>query len=206
MNRAFLYSCITVACIVLVVAFWYRARNTEAPIAIATSPVSAAASTSTSGISVTNATDTTVSAEYQQTPGIQSVPSGYLQYTNAALHFALSYPPTLHKSTYNEAGGAFTTSFQDPSSGVGFEVYVTPYSDSQITETKFKMDEPSGVFNQPTNVVIDGIQATMFYGHNGIMGDTREVWFIKNGLLYEIATYKDLDQWLGTIMQTWRFL
>ena len=68
------------------------------------------------------------------------------------------------------------------------------------------MDEPSGVFNQPTNVVIDGIQATMFYGHNGIMGDTREVWFIKNGLLYEIATYKDLDQWLGTIMQTWRFL
>jgi hypothetical protein len=46
----------------------------------------------------------------------------------------------------------------------------------------------------------------MFYGNNAIMGDTREVWFIHSGLLYEVTTYKQLDSWLGQIMQTWTFI
>ena len=31
--------------------------------------------------------------------------------------------------------------------------------------------------------MIDGVRATMFYGNNAIMGDSREVWFIKGGAL-----------------------
>jgi hypothetical protein len=54
--------------------------------------------------------------------------------------------------------------------------------------------------------MIDGTQATMFYGTNAIMGDTREVWFIKGGLLYEVTTYQQLDTWLAQIMQTWQFI
>ena len=40
------------------------------------------------------------------------------------------------------------------------------------------------------------------------MGNTREVWFILGGLLYEVTTYKQLDtegNKIG-IMQTWRFV
>ena len=37
------------------------------------------------------------------------------------------------------------------------------------------------------------------------MGDTREVWFIHGGFLYEVTTYKQLDSWLAPIMQTWQF-
>jgi hypothetical protein len=37
------------------------------------------------------------------------------------------------------------------------------------------------------------------------MGDTREVWFIKGGFLYEVTTYKQLDTWLAQILQTWQF-
>jgi hypothetical protein len=66
---------------------------------------------------------------------------------------------------------------------VGFEVYVTPYSGAQITEQEFELDEPSGVKNQPTPVTIDGVPATMFYGSNSVMGDTREIWFIHGGFL-----------------------
>jgi hypothetical protein len=64
---------------------------------------------------------------------------------------------------------------------------VTPYSDSQITEQEFKLDEPSGVENQPTPVTIDGAPATMFFGNNSIKGDTREIWFIHGGFLYEVT-------------------
>lgn len=38
------------------------------------------------------------------------------------------------------------------------------------------------------------------------MGDTRELWFIHNGYLYEVATYKTLDAWLAGIMQMWQFV
>ena len=92
-----------------------------------------------------------------------------------------------------------------PTTNVGFEVYVTPYSGTQITEQEFKLDEPSGVENHPTHVTVDGVPATMFYGNNSIMGDTREIWFIHGGFLYEVTTYKELDSWLVPIMQTWQF-
>lgn len=69
-----------------------------------------------------------------------------------------------------------------------------------------QLDLPSGVMKEPTVIVLDGTQATMFWSTNSIMGDTREVWFIKNGFLYEVVTYKELDTWLGQIMRSWKFL
>jgi hypothetical protein len=132
-------------------------------------------------------------------------PDGYLPYSNQPYHFSVYYPPNLQLHTYDEEGGGFTAAFQNPTTNVGFEVYVTPYSAAQITEQEFKLDEPSGVDNQPTPVTIDGAAATMFFGSNSVMGDTREIWFIHGGFLYEVTTYKELDSWLSPIMQTWQF-
>jgi hypothetical protein len=109
--------------------------------------------------------------------------AGYLPYRNQQYHFSVYYPPDLKVQTYDESGDALTVALQDLTATAGFEVYVTPYSGAQITEARFKTDEPSGAFNQPTNVLIDGVQATMFYGSNSVMGDTREIWFIHGGFL-----------------------
>jgi hypothetical protein len=144
---------------------------------------------------------TTAASEIAPTPP----PAGYLPYSNREYHFSVYYPPNLQVHTYNESGNAFTVAPQDPTTNVGFEVYVTPYSGTQITEQEFKLDEPSGVENQPSHVSIDGVAATAFYGNNSIMGDTREIWFIHGGFLYEVTTYKQLDSWLAPIMQTWQF-
>jgi hypothetical protein len=155
-------------------------------------------STSTAEVSSsTAATSTTTPALSQSTPVTQETAQGIRLYENAAFHFSLTYPDTLQATEYQEAGGALTVSFQDPSTNDSFEVYTTPYSGTQITEARFKLDEPSGTFLQPTNVVISGVNATMFYGYNPLMGDTREVWFIHGGILYEVATYKQLDTWLA---------
>lgn len=139
-------------------------------------------------------------------PQTTEVQAGMREYQNAAFHFKIDYPDTLAATEYQESGNALTVTFVSADDSQSFEVYVTPYSGTQITQAEFKLDEPSGAFNDPTNVVIDGTQATMFYGSNPIMGDTREVWFIKGGFLYEVATYKQLDSWLGGIMQAWRFI
>jgi hypothetical protein len=135
-----------------------------------------------------------------------NAPAGMHLYQNVRYHFSLIYPQELIVQEYAEPGDALTVTFTDAENTEAFEVYATPYNDKQITKTRFKRDEPSGVQDQPTDVMVDGVRATMFFGKNTIMGDTREVWFIRSGILYEVTTYKELDPWLANIMNTWKFI
>ncbi|MDB5195409.1 MAG: hypothetical protein JWO84_593 [Parcubacteria group bacterium] len=141
------------------------------------------------------------------TASIGPAPAGQKRYANTKFHLSLLYPDNLAVNEFSETSGALTVTFkkEDGSNG-GFQIYATPYSDTQITSARFKLDEPSGVMKNPTPIVIDGVPASMFFSTNPIMGDTREVWFIRNGFLYEVTTYKELDAWLSSIMQTWKFL
>jgi len=136
---------------------------------------------------------------------VETSPQDYLRYSNATYRFMLFYPPKLQVSTYDEGGGASTIVFESADHRTGFQIFVVPYTGGQVTASRLRLDEPSGVVKDPTAVVIDNTKATMFFGKNTIMGDTREVWFIKNGYLYEVTTYKELDSLLATVMQTWRF-
>jgi hypothetical protein len=132
-------------------------------------------------------------------------PEGFLAFKSQQYGFTLYYPPTLQVKEYAEAGGAHTASFEEPGGAKGFQIFVTPYSGDQITQERFHGDVPSGVMKEPTDIYIDGARATMFFSTNALMGDTREVWFIRNGYLYEVTTYKELDSWLAEILKTWKW-
>jgi hypothetical protein len=98
--------------------------------------------------------------------------------------------------------------FQDVVADQEFQVYVTPCSGTMITAARFKLDEPSlsGVKIDPTNVTADGAHGIEFFSYASRLDDTREVWFIHGGFLYEVTTYKELDAWLQPILESWRFL
>jgi hypothetical protein len=64
----------------------------------------------------------------------------------------------------------------------------------------------SGVPNDPTTISVDGVKALAFHGFDDGLGDTYEVWFIKDGFLYEVLTYKELERELNLILATWRFI
>lgn len=135
------------------------------------------------------------------------IPEGYKEYRNDPYKFKLFFPSDLSWKEYHEKQGALTVTFRknDGTNG-GFQVFIVPYNDSQISPQRFRLDEPSGIRNQETAIVLDNSPATMFFSTNAVMGDSREVWFIKNGFLYEVTTYKELDSWLAEIMTTWKFL
>jgi hypothetical protein len=134
-----------------------------------------------------------------------NLPAGMSPYSNPQYHFSLLYPSFLQMSQF-QSGDAYTVAFQDPQTKRGFQVYVVPYSGDQITKDEFQKDIPSGVMINPTNIVVAGAPAIMFLSTDATMGDTREVWFIKGGYLYEVTTYKQLDAWLSSIMQSWQFI
>ena len=54
----------------------------------------------------------------------------------------------------------------------------------------------------PMDLSLNSALATMFFGRDPLLGDTREVWFIHGGYLFEVSTPKMLDEWLGNIMFT----
>ena len=139
-------------------------------------------------------------------PPLRAPPAGFKEYRHLTYHFSLFYPDDLSLKEYKENGMAFTVTFQDETGEKGFQVFVVPYGESQVTDGRFKTDVPSGVRQEAIDIMIDGTRGTMFWSENKAMGETREVWFIHGGFLYEVTTYKNLDEWLSQIMQTWKFL
>ncbi|HEY0221086.1 MAG TPA: hypothetical protein VGC58_02575 [Candidatus Paceibacterota bacterium] len=127
-------------------------------------------------------------------------------YKNTKSNFSIEFPKELTIKEYDEGGGSYSYVFENESGDKSFQIFFTEYYKDSITEERFLTDIPSGVIKEKQDIFIDGVPAVMFFSKNNIMGETREVWFIKNGFLYEVFTYKDLDEWLSEIMLTWKFI
>jgi hypothetical protein len=150
-------------------------------------------------------TATTTTTNSAISPPARTPPAGTKEYQNTTYHFSLFYPQELTVATFDEGGGATTITFQNVETAQGFQIFIVPYSESQVNEKRFKQDEPSGVRESLTNITVDGATAAAFYSTNAALGATREVWVVHGGFLYEMTTLKSLDTWLGSIIQTWKF-
>lgn len=135
----------------------------------------------------------------------REVPSGMKEYRSDQYHFSVLYPAELPSSESHDRGDAMTVSFQGQEGSTGFQIYVAPINGDKITADRFVLDEPSGVRREPKDIDIDGVPGISFYGFDAHVGETAEVWFIKDGFLYEVTTYKELASWLSDIMQSWQF-
>lgn len=144
-------------------------------------------------------------AAAQQHEG-RTIPAGWREYRSATYRFSLLYLQELAMNEHVEEGGAMTITFQNPDKGEGFQIFIVPYNESQVSPARFKMDIPSGVRTDMTDVTIDGAVGAAFYSTHALLGDTREVWFIKGGYLYEVTTLKPLEAELVPILQTWQFI
>lgn len=126
-------------------------------------------------------------------------------YKNLLFRFSLIYPKDLKVREHDDGTSASTVTFEDEAGKDGFQIFIVPYNGDYVATEQFKKDVPSRVRREPTEVLIGGIRATMFFSQDILKNETREVWFIKNGFLYEITTYAHLDNWLARILSTWRF-
>jgi len=154
------------------------------------------ASSTTSGISV----DPNILA--QSAPP----PSGYVEYRNEKYHFSLYHSPQAVVKEYDEGGGAVTITFENFQKVRGLQIFIVPYNEMTISEARFKADVPSGVRTNVANTYVNGVKAVTFNGYDSALGDTREVWFIRGGYLYEVTTFKGVADWFVPIMQTWHFI
>ena len=133
-------------------------------------------------------------------------PDGSREYRNERYSFSLFYPEETTVKEFDEGRGALTIVFENVEKAWGFQIFIVPYKESQVSEERFLTDVPSGVRENFSDFYIDGTVAASFYSKNIGLGDTWEVWFIRGGFLYEVTTLKNLDAWLGGIMKSWKFI
>ena len=120
--------------------------------------------------------------------------------------FTVTVPNAMELERYEEGGNSETLVFFDTNDGIEFQLFVTPYDASEVTKERLALDIPSGDIREPQEIVLgNGLRAFMFLSHAPIVGDTREVWFIHDGYLYEATVAYELDSWLAEILNTITF-
>lgn len=134
------------------------------------------------------------------------VPDGWHEYRNTAYRFSLLYPQELNVKEYPEGGNALTITFQDSERKEGFQLFILPYEETQVSEVRFKKDLPSGVRTNMTDILVGGATGAAFYSTNPTLGETREIWFVHGGFLFEATTLEPLETWFDNILRTWEFL
>ena len=140
---------------------------------------------------------------------VERVTEGQSRYTNNRYGFSLVYPSELVIQEFEESENTMSVIFQKPGEEVGFQIFVTSYSEPTITEARIKTDIPSGIIENPVEVLIGvsrDIRALRFNSEVPLIGESTEVWFLRDGYLYEVTTYAALDEWLAEILATLTFL
>ena len=129
-------------------------------------------------------------------------PSGHIECRNEDYRFSLFYPAGLEVKEIYQSPDTATITFQNVATAQGFQIFIVPYGEQQVSEERVRRDVPSGVRQKPLDVTIDGVTAASFYSSNAMLGDTAEIWFVSGGYLYEVTTLKPLAGWLSQIMMS----
>lgn len=133
-------------------------------------------------------------------------PEGYVRYENARFGFSFYHAPTSRVREIDEGGGAMTVVLENFERQRGIQVFIVPYAEATISEERFLRDVPSGIRQNVENATVDGVQAVTFNSFDQALGETREIWMIRNGFLYEITTFKGVGLWFNPFIQSWDFL
>lgn len=153
---------------------------------------------------VRTANGTTTITEYAP-PQDDSAPSGSRTYSNNEYKFSLVYPEDMHVTERLEAADGHTITFKNDSGEKAFQIFITPYVDSQISQSRIALDTRSAT--KPEEIVLaGGLHALLFSSSDPTGESLREIWFLHDKHLYEVTTYEDLDAWLSQVLTTWKFL
>lgn len=129
-------------------------------------------------------------------------------YTNAEYGFSFRYPDALHvggNMTSND--GVTTILVQDAVQHIGFQIYITPFTDPDpvITAARVAQSLPDLVMRDAQEVQVGGSQGLSFLTKDASFGESRQVWIVHKSNLYQVSTYNAQSTLLEKVLATWVF-
>ncbi len=141
------------------------------------------------------------------------VPALTKEYDNSIYNFSLKMPAdfTAQDIPGDPDGTPETIVLQDQNDN-GIQIAVSPFDEDTtgsytLTADRIHQDVPDLEILDPQPVEVgEHYTGLAFKSNNDAFGgDSREVWFVFRGNLYQISTYARLDDLLRQIFQTWQF-
>lgn len=128
------------------------------------------------------------------------------EYNHPVYNFKFKYPKDFTISRYPDADGEVVL-VQNATSGHGFQIFTVPFTDSDTTITKERINssDPTIKVSDQQNVTIGNSGKGLAFISGSGTDQKREVWFIYKGVLYEITTFKKDDDLLRSVLSTWIF-
>jgi hypothetical protein len=146
-------------------------------------------------------------------------------YSDLQYNFSFQYPKdfTATKFQEGESGNTILVQYREQSNiandssqvstsinkypeNVSFQIFISPFDEpGPLTKERILQDLPDLIKNPEQRVLKNGAVALIFFSQEPSIGEIREIWFVYNGYLYQISTYKELDSLVADILETWRF-
>lgn len=131
------------------------------------------------------------------------------EYRNREFGFSLQMPERFRAQELPADGNGGRTILLQNDSSDGIQIYITPYGDN--VNVLSAADVRAAI---PDMQVSDEQAVQIGANHTGVAfksdstafnGESREVWFVFRGNLYQISTYARLDGLLQAMFATWKF-
>lgn len=138
---------------------------------------------------------------------ISSLPSVPLvkEYQNATYKFSLKMPMDF---TAREIGSTDSkTVLLEGKDGQGIQILISPFDDiKEITAEMIHTDIPDLKIIDSQIIEVEGHKGISFQSDNqSFAGASAEIWFVFRGNLYQISTYKHMENVLQDVFASWKF-
>lgn len=118
--------------------------------------------------------------------------------------FTIKLPDGFKGMSFPREDGQAVLVFENADGSKGFQVFTQAYA-GPLTADALQEEIPDLFIIGPENITVDAEPALAFYSQDPDIGETFEVWFVHEGLLYQVMTYRPLDSWLRDVLASWKF-
>ena len=129
-------------------------------------------------------------------------------FVHPSLPFSFSYPAQFTINSFTEENGAEVVIAERSGKNGVFQIYIAPFDEEgALTKERISRDVSDMAIDDPQTALIgsEKTPALLFWGNDSTIGKTREVWFAREGYLYQVSAAAALDNVLTQVMATWRF-
>ena len=136
------------------------------------------------------------------------------RYKNDQYGFSFGQPDGFNVSDFDEGDGKIIlvknvgSSVSNNSNNYenGFQIFIAAFDEpGPITKERILKDIPDMIINGEQYIDIGGERALSFTSQDDLGGETREIWMVHGGYLYQIKGYKNFEEKMIEVLKTWKF-
>jgi hypothetical protein len=167
-------------------------------------------------------TDSPIQADNQQAPeptatetpdpmqsNVEAVQNRMTEkYVNRELGFGFGHPPGYSATTFSSDPESTTLLLQHPDKRASLQIVVTQLDEPiTLTADYIRQELPEYPVKNPEPVRLDGKKrGVVFASENEKFGESREIWFTRKQMLFQISSYRAFDPFVKAIFSSWTFI